>query len=91
MRPVLIVLAILGAAAMAYGAHRLLLWMEHRGWVYYRSKGTGSMGASAMFSLNEVFQPAARTAVVEREEQQVRGLRRPSPDEPQRPESSDAP
>lgn len=69
-------LAVLAAvAAVAYGLHRALLAMERRGWVYYRTKGTGSMGASALFGLNEVFHPQAQSAVVERQERDLRGAR----------------
>ena len=70
---IVVVLALVVAAA--YLAHRGLLAMERRGWVYYRTKGTGSMGAAAFFSVDEVFHPNAAHTVVEREERQVRGAR----------------
>jgi hypothetical protein len=85
------VLAVVGVllvlAATAVLAHRGLLAMERRGWVYYRTKGTGSMGASALFGLDEVFHPQARHAVVEHEEAEQRGPRRPAPGD--RPAPSD--
>lgn len=70
---VVLVLALVVAAA--YLAHRGLMAMERRGWVYYRTKGTGSMGAAALFSLDEAFRPSSAQAVLEREEQQMRGAR----------------
>lgn len=69
----LVVLA--GAAVLGYALHRALLAMERKGWIYYRTKGTGSMGASAMFALSEALHPEARSAVVEKEEQDLRGAR----------------
>ena len=80
---VLVVLAVLGAVAvLTYLAHRGLLAMERRGWVYYRSKGSGSMGASAMFGLNEVFHPGAQQTVIELDESERRGPRRAAPGDP---------
>ncbi len=81
----LVVLAVLGAVvAMTYLAHRGVLAMERRGWVYYRTKGTGSMGASAMFGLNEVFHPEAQQTVIEQDESERRGPRRSTPADPPR-------
>ena len=77
-----VVLVVAIVAAAAWAVHRGLLAMERRGWIYYRTRGTGSMGASAMFSFNEVFHPEASTAVVEREEEQRRGPRRDVPGDP---------
>lgn len=34
------------AAILNYALHRALLAMERRGWISYRTKGTGSMGDS---------------------------------------------
>jgi hypothetical protein len=90
-----VVLVLVLVVAAAYLAHRGLLAMERRGWVYYRTKGTGSMGAAAFFSVDQVFHPNAAEAVVEREEQQVRGARgeaagdRPGQSEAQQDEPPD--
>jgi hypothetical protein len=35
MRPLLIVLAVV---ALLYGLHRLALYAEYRGWIYYRTR-----------------------------------------------------
>jgi hypothetical protein len=74
---VLVVLVAVGL--IAYLGHLSMLAMERRGWVYYRTKGTGSMGAAALFSLNEVFHPEGRHTVVEQQEQNLRGARRQAP------------
>ena len=74
-----LVLVLVAIGLIAYLGHRAMLAMERRGWVYYRTRGTGSMGASALFSLNEVFHPEGRHTVVEQQEQNLRGARRQSP------------
>lgn len=38
----------LAAAAALYGLHRLALWMETRGWIYYR-KQSGSVSVGTAF------------------------------------------
>jgi hypothetical protein len=80
-----VLLVVAAVAALAYLLHRGLLAMERRGWIYYRTKGAGSMGASAMFSLDEVFHPEGRHVVVEKQEQQLRGSRRQAPGDLPRP------
>ena len=76
-----LVLVLVAIGLIAYLGHWAMLAMERRGWVYYRTRGTGSMGASALFSLNEVFHPEGRHTVVEQQEQNLRGARRQSPDD----------
>jgi hypothetical protein len=77
------VLLTLAVSALGLVAHRLLLWMERRGWIYYRRKDRPSMGAAALFGLNEVFHPQAQHTVVEQQQQDTRGARRAAPDEPE--------
>lgn len=69
-------------ALVAFAVHRLLTAMERRGWIYYRTKGTGSMGASTLFSLNEVFHPGGHGTTVELQERDLRGARPPAPGDP---------
>lgn len=88
MGPARLLLLAAAVAALGYLLHRVMLAMERRGWVYYRTKGTGSMGASALFSLNEVFHPEGRHVVVEKQEQDLRGPRPEAPADP--PRSDDA-
>ena len=53
----LIFLAVAGAA---YGLHRLALWMEARGWIYYvRKKASPNALGNAMLGVQEMLQPGA--------------------------------
>lgn len=42
------------AAGTVYGLHRLSLWMEARGWIYYRKKHGSSGGLGTAFLENSV-------------------------------------
>ncbi len=84
-----VVLVLLVVGLILYLGHTAMLAMERRGWVYYRTRGTGSMGASAMFSLNEVFHPEGRHTVVEQQEQELRGSRRQAPGDPPSDDQAD--
>lgn len=79
VQPVRVVLVVAVAAALVLVVHRSMLTMERRGWVYYRTRRRGAMGAAAMFAVTDVLQPSARSAVLEQEAQQRRGPRRPAP------------
>jgi hypothetical protein len=79
----LVVLALV--VVVTFGIHRALTAMERRGWIYYRTKGTGSMGASALFGLNEMFHPDGHVATIERQQQDLRGARRQVPGDPRDP------
>jgi len=60
-----VVLAALVACA-AYGLHRLSIWAEDRGWIYYR-KGHGrswSAGSTAQ-ELQSLLQPSSRHVIEE--------------------------
>jgi len=81
-RVLLVVSLVVVATVMAVLAHRGLLALERRGWIYYRTKGSGSMGASAMFGLNEAFHPQGRHTAVEQQEGELRGPRRVAPSDP---------
>lgn len=73
------------AAVLAVGVlYRVLLAMERRGWIYYRTRGSASAGVT-LGVLDEVFHPSGRVSVVEREEQDQRGQRRAVPGDPPDP------
>ena len=59
-----------GIVAGLYALHRLALWMERKGWIYYRHderpSGAGSM---AVLQRMEVFKPELRHVI----EEQVSG------------------
>jgi hypothetical protein len=62
-----VLLPTLLALAAVYGLHRLALWAEARGFVYYRRR-RGSSGAlgNALLEVQAVFEPAQRHVVEER-------------------------
>ena len=67
----------IAGAAVALGSlfalDRLLLWMEARGWIYWRKtkrKRNGGGGA-ALFTLNAMFDPSIRHAAEVREEREI--------------------
>ena len=61
MKPVLIVLA---AAAILYALHRVALWAEARGWIYYlNSKPTGSTLGNAFLEVQSLIEPGKRDLV----------------------------
>ncbi|MBI1361240.1 MAG: hypothetical protein GC155_13265 [Alphaproteobacteria bacterium] len=55
-----------------FAIDRLCLWMEAKGWIYWRKvKRRGSAGAAALSTFNEAFDPSSRHAAEVREERQV--------------------
>lgn len=50
------------------GAHTLLLWMEAKGWLYYRKVKRQGSGGSSILEIGAIFDPASRAAVEAREE-----------------------
>ena len=59
----------LAAIAIAlYALHRLAVWMESRGWIYYQKKrgSSGSLG-SALLRVDEILQPGRRHVIEARE------------------------
>ncbi len=52
---------VLAAGAAVYGLHRLALWMEARGWIYYRKKrgSSGSLGAACL-EMQTLLEPSKR-------------------------------
>ena len=54
-------LLIAAIAAAIYGLHRLALWMEARGWIYYKHKhgSSGSLGA-AFLEVQALLEPSKK-------------------------------
>jgi len=64
MRYALIALAI---SAGLYGLHRLAVWAERRGFIYYlRKHGTSGTLGNAFLEVQSLFEPSARAALEER-------------------------
>jgi hypothetical protein len=52
--------AVLAASIAPYGLHRLCLWLERRGWLYYRHCRPSSSPLSCFVALQQVLEPPAR-------------------------------
>jgi hypothetical protein len=62
---VLLTLAVIVAGV--YGLHRLALWAERRGWIYYRERrGSGVSVGNALLQVHALLEPAQRHVVEER-------------------------
>jgi hypothetical protein len=61
-------LAIAGGAAAVYALHRFCLWLEKRGWLYYKHKKPSSSAASSFVALQQVLEPPTRHVLHVKEE-----------------------
>jgi hypothetical protein len=48
---------IVGGLAALFGLHRLALWLEKRGWLFYKHKKPSSSAASCFVALQQVLEP----------------------------------
>lgn len=66
MKTILFAIALMAAL---YGLHRLALWMEDKGWIYYRQKraSPNALG-NAVLSVQQILQPDARHIVEAKQE-----------------------
>lgn len=62
-----IVIWVAAIAAALFGLDRLFLWMERKGWVYWRKKKPGSAGSGFLLG-PDVFDPGKRYLEEAREE-----------------------
>jgi hypothetical protein len=74
------------ALPLLVGLDRLLLWMEERGWIYYRksSSGSGSLSGAVFGGIQEIFEPSAveiRKEIQRQEDAQNEDEDGASPDE----------
>jgi hypothetical protein len=55
---------VLAVIVTAYGLHRLALWMEARGWIYYRKKrgSSGTLG-TAFLEMQTLLEPGKRHVI----------------------------
>src|SRR4051812_46471868 len=56
---------ILTTVASVYGLHRCALWMEQRGWIYYRKRRGSSGGLSSAFLEIQAFLEPSKRHVLE--------------------------
>ena len=62
----------LAAVASLSCLHRLALWAERRGWIYYREKhGSSGTLANAVLEVHSLFDPSKRYVLEERTRDQV--------------------
>ncbi len=67
----IIVIIAAGLACSAYALHRLALWAESRGWLYYRQKAR--FRGSSIGLIEEIYNPAAEHVFEERSGERARG------------------
>lgn len=59
-------LAIAIGCVALYAAHRLMLWMERKGWVYYwHKRGSGNLG-NVLLPVQAIYQPEVNYVIEER-------------------------
>lgn len=63
-----------------YLLHRLGLWMEQRGWIYYKHKSPGSGAGNALQELNAFMRPSVRHAQEITQKKQDRDLKKEDED-----------
>jgi hypothetical protein len=71
-RVVLWGLGAVGAVAAVYGLHRLCLWLEERGWLYYLHKKSGGSTAGCLTALQQALEPQTRHVLHVKEERRGR-------------------
>ena len=52
-----------------YGLHRLLSWMDGRGWIYYRRRGTSAALGNALLQVQTFYQPSVQEVLEARLEE----------------------
>lgn len=64
---------IIVVAVAIYALHRLALWMETRGWIYYmHSSGGSTRAGSAMLEVQQLLEPSKRHVIeIKREKKEV--------------------
>src|SRR5262249_53533496 len=63
-----------GVIAAVYGMHRLCLWMEKRGWIYYKNKKPDLSTGGGFFALQEFIEPRTKHVYQIRDERLHRKL-----------------
>ncbi|MBM3290790.1 MAG: hypothetical protein FJY92_11625 [Candidatus Hydrogenedentes bacterium] len=59
-------LLVIATGAGVYALHRMLLWMERRGWIYYwHKRGSGNVG-NILMPIQAIYQPEIKYTIEER-------------------------
>lgn len=53
------------------GLHRLAIWMEGRGWIYYRHRGSAAAG-SALLEIQSFYRPSVEHVIELRQDAAIR-------------------
>ena len=62
---------LLASALALYALHRLALWMESRGWLYYRKHKRGSAAiGNVMLEIQSFYRPSVEHVIEHRQEEQ---------------------
>jgi len=84
-----IVYVLLGVLSL-WALHHLGLWLEQRGWLYYRDrKPSSSAVGSAFLHIESFVRPAARHEIAVQQEQVVRDDESGDPPDPSRQRRAD--
>jgi len=65
-------LAGVGLPILVWGLDRLGLWLEARGWLYYRKKQPTSSPISALVALQKIVEPQVEQVIMGKEDAGVR-------------------
>ena len=74
-------LVALVALGILYGLHRLALWADRNGWIYYKTKP--KFRGSSLGLIESVYNPAMEHVVEERGGERARGSQDESGDDPE--------
>lgn len=75
-----------GAIAL-YTGHRVLSWMDDRGWIYYRRRrGTSAALGNALLRVHTFYQPAVEEALEARLDEQAEAAESGDPPDTGHPE-----
>ena len=90
MTLLLTVLAVVGAVVLLYGLHRVALWAEDRGWIFYKHKRGP---APWLGTLESIYKPEVEYVVEEESARRIRADQDESGADPNKDvaDSSDSP
>ena len=82
------VIAVAAVLVLGYGLHRLALWADGRGYIYYKSKP--KFKGSSLGLIEGIYNPSVEHVVEERSGERARGSQDESGDKPE-PGDDDSP
>ena len=62
-----LVVVLVAIGVVGYGLHRVLLWADARGWVFYKTKGRTGAASSALLELDAIWKPEIQHVIEQRE------------------------